>query len=210
MHPELETIRRAIERATVGMNITELDWRPKGKWSSAEVLQHLALTYSGTAKGMRRVLENGDAKLRRATWKERFFITLVVGVGYFPYGRVAPEQVTPRQSNPEQVLETIYANLSEMDESIGACEKRFGSKAVVLLHPVLGPLSLKQWRKFHRVHCLHHMRQIRNTRVRIQEEWARARFEAVAENAPAAADSKGSHGTGGGAALHESLKDEET
>ena len=210
MHPELETVRRAIERATVGMNITELAWRPKGKWSSAEVLQHLALTYSGTAKGMRRVLQSDDAKLRRATWKERFFITLVVRVGYFPYGRVAPEQVTPRESNPEQVLETICANLSEMDEAVSACEKRFGSKAVVLLHPVLGPLSLKQWRKFHRVHCLHHMRQIRNMRVRIQEEWARARFKAVAENAPAAADSKSSHGTGGGAALHEGLKDEET
>jgi len=172
MHPELETVRKAIERATVGMNIAELAWRPEGKWSSAEVLQHLALTYSGTAKGMRRVLHSDDPKVRPATWKERFSIIVVVEVGYFPFGRQAPEQVTPRESNPEQVLQTIYANLSEMNQAIGECERRFGSKAVVLLHPVLGPLSLNQWRKFHRVHCLHHMKQIRNLRARMMQQKA--------------------------------------
>lgn|SRR5581483_3713102 len=169
MHPELETVRKAIERTTAGMNIAELTWRPKGKWSSAEILEHLALTYSATAKGMHRVLEGGDRKLRSATWKERFFTTVVTGVGYFPFGRIAPDQVTPRESNPEQILEKIYANLSEMDEAVSACEQRFGGKAVVLLHPVLGPLSMKQWRKFHRVHCLHHMKQICNLRAMLRK-----------------------------------------
>ena len=170
MHPELETVRTAIERATVGMNIEELAWHSDGKWSSAEVLEHLALSYSGTAKGMRQVLQGDAPKLRPATWKERFSITVVVEAGYFPAGREAPKQVTPRESNPEQILRRIQANLSEMDKAIGECEQRFGGKAVVLLHPVLGPLSLNQWRKFHRVHCLHHMKQIRSLRARMQEK----------------------------------------
>ncbi len=168
MHPELETVRKAIERATVGMNVEELAWRREGKWSSAEILEHLALTYSATAKGMRRVLQSDDPKVRPATWKERFSITVVVEVGYFPPGREAPLQVTPRESNPEQVLNRIHANLSEMDKTIEECEQRFGGKAVVLVHPVLGPLSLNQWRKFHRVHCLHHMKQICNLRAGMQ------------------------------------------
>ena len=173
MHPESETLRKAIEQATGGMNVCELAWHPEGKWSSAEILEHLALTYSATAKGMRRVLQSDAPQVRPATWKERISITVVVRAGYFPFGREAPGQVTPRESNPALVLSRIHANLSEMDEVIGECERRFGSKAVILLHPLLGPLSLNQWRKFHRVHCLHHLKQIYSLRARMQAEMAK-------------------------------------
>jgi Protein of unknown function (DUF1569) len=174
MHEELETVRAAIERATAGMKVEDLAWHLEGKWSSAEVLEHLALTYSGTAKGMRAAAQNDAPKVRPTTWKERFGIALVVGVGYFPAGREAPRQVTPRESDPERVLEKIQANLSEMDKAIGECEQRFGGRAIVLVHPVLGPLSLNQWRKFHRVHCLHHMKQIRSLRARMQTKTPQA------------------------------------
>jgi hypothetical protein len=169
MHAELETVRTAIERATVGMNSNELAWHPEGKWSSAEVLEHLALTYSGTVKGLRAALQSNAPSVRPATWKERFSAQLVVGVGYFPSGREAPRQVRPRESDPQQILDKIQANLSELDQALEECEQRFGGKAVVLVHPVLGPISLHEWRKFHRVHCLHHMKQIRLLRSRMQQ-----------------------------------------
>jgi hypothetical protein len=38
----------------------------------------------------------------------------------------------------------------------------------VLDHPLLGPFSIWQWRKFHLVHGLHHGKQIRNLARQIQ------------------------------------------
>ncbi|MGZ7099671.1 MAG: DUF1569 domain-containing protein [Candidatus Angelobacter sp.] len=35
-------------------------------------------------------------------------------------------------------------------------------------HPVLGPLTAAEWRKFHLVHGLHHVKQIRSLRERPQ------------------------------------------
>ena len=168
MHSECETVRAAIEQATAGMSTDELVWHPEGKWSSAEVLEHLALSYSGTAKGMRGVLQSDAPKVRPATLKERFSVLVLFGLGYFPEGRKAPKQVTPRGANPAHILNDIQANLCEMDKIISDCEHRFGAKAIVLAHPVLGPINLCQWRKFHRIHCLHHMKQIQALRARIQ------------------------------------------
>ena len=51
-----------------------------------------------------------------------------------------------------------------MDEAIAQCEQRYGSRAMVLDHPVLGPLTARQWRKFHLAHGRHHVKQIRERR----------------------------------------------
>jgi hypothetical protein len=51
-----------------------------------------------------------------------------------------------------------------MDEVIGQCEARFGKRTRVLDHPVLGPLTARQWRKFHWVHGRHHVKQIQKLR----------------------------------------------
>lgn len=174
MHWESETIRAAIQRATAGMELEELCWHPEGKWCTAEILEHLSLTYSGTAKAMRRVFENGGSPaVRLPTWNERIRKAAIVGVGFFPSGRKAPEQVVPRAPDPEHILEKIQTNLTAMDEAISSCEQRFGSGATVLVHPIIGPLTLAQWRKFHRVHCRHHMKQIAVLRTRMKEKTPR-------------------------------------
>ena len=74
MHSESETVRVAIERAIAGMNAEELAWRQEGKWCVAQILEHLSLTYSGTAKGIRGVLQNEAPKIRPSTWKERLSV----------------------------------------------------------------------------------------------------------------------------------------
>ena len=100
MHSESETVRVAIERAIAGMNAEELAWRQEGKWCVAQILEHLSLTYSGTAKGIRGVLQNEAPKIRPSTWKECLSVQVLVGMGYFPRGREAPKQVIPREANP--------------------------------------------------------------------------------------------------------------
>jgi hypothetical protein len=47
-----------------------------------------------------------------------------------------------------------------MDEIIRRAEQRYGRRTRLVDHPVLGPLTARQWRKFHWVHGRHHVAQI--------------------------------------------------
>jgi len=160
MDPYLQELQDAITGATRGMDAAALARRPDGKWSAAEVLEHLCLTYTGSSKGFERCLQEGRPLARTPTLKERVSTLLVTGLGYFPEGRKAPERTVPRGMAAEEVVKTIEIQIAAMDELITQCEARFGRSTRILDHPVLGPLTARQWRKFHLIHAQHHMKQI--------------------------------------------------
>jgi hypothetical protein len=145
------------------MSAEQLRWHPPGKWCAAEVLEHLYLTYTGTIKGFERVLEAGKPLAAKATLKHRFGALVVVGFGYLPAGRKAPKMAEPRGLPAETVGAEIDAKIAAMDEIIARCEEKIG-KGKLLDHPILGPLTAAQWRKFHLVHGRHHAKQIRRLR----------------------------------------------
>jgi hypothetical protein len=66
------------------------------------------------------------------------------------------------------VSEEIGRKIAEMDEIIGRCERELGGGKfrgrAIVEHPILGPLTAGQWRKFHLVHGMHHVKQIRRLR----------------------------------------------
>jgi hypothetical protein len=47
-----------------------------------------------------------------------------------------------------------------MDDALAKCEKQFGNGKKIADHPVLGPIPISGWRKFHLLHTRHHMKQI--------------------------------------------------
>jgi hypothetical protein len=63
----------------------------------------------------------------------------------------------------------------DMDKAIAECEASYGNSTLLLDHPILGPLTADQWRKFHWVHGKHHMKQIRGLRQALQVEEKRMR-----------------------------------
>jgi hypothetical protein len=138
-------------------------WRlcAPGKWSAAEVLEHLYLTYTGTSKGFERVAAAGSPLVTPATWRQRGSALVVLGFRHMPSGREAPKMARPRGLAAEMVRTEIGARISEMDEKIQQSEERFGTKTKLLDHPILGPLTGAEWRRFHLVHGRHHLRQIR-------------------------------------------------
>jgi hypothetical protein len=156
----LRRLQEAVASATRGMNAEELTRHPEGKWSAGEVLEHLSLTYSGTVKGFERCLQAGKLPARPPTLKERVTTALVVEAGYMPGGRQSPERTRPQGKPVEQVLQEIGPQIAAMDEIIRQCETRFGKRTRLLDHPVLGPLTAAQWRRFHWVHGRHHVKQI--------------------------------------------------
>jgi hypothetical protein len=160
MDTRLETLKHALEAAVEGMSSEQLSWHPADKWCAAEVLEHLYLTYAGTIKGFERVMEAGKPLATRASVRQRVRTLVVVGFSHLPEGRKAPAMTQPRGLPVEKVRSEVGATIVAMDAIIAQCEIRFGRGIQLLDHPILGPLTAAQWRKFHLVHGRHHEKQL--------------------------------------------------
>lgn len=160
MDSYLESLQQAIASATRGITAGELRRHPEGKWCAAEVLEHLFLTYTGTVKGCEKCLHAGKPLGSRPTLRQKISTLAVAEFGYFPKGRQSPERACPKGMEPEKVLAEIGPEIVRMDELIAQCERQYGSRIKMMNHPVLGPLTARQWRKFHWVHGRHHVKQI--------------------------------------------------
>jgi hypothetical protein len=159
----LETLQQEIALAIEALSPEQLRRHPLGKWCIVEVLEHLYLTYTGTLKGFERVAAAEKPLATSSTLKQRAQTFVVIGLGYLPSGREAPPVSRPRGTAAETVLAEIGPKIAEMDAAIARCEEKFG-RTQLLDHPILGPLSAAQWRKFHLVHGRHHVKQIRALR----------------------------------------------
>jgi len=174
MHPTVEATWKLIETATAGMSPADLSRHPEGKWSAAEVVEHLLITYSNTAAGLRKVLAKGAPQGTSPTLKNRLAQFTLLTVGYFPGGRKAPAPTVPKGLDPAQVVRAVSQALPEMDKAITECEKAYGGDVKIADHPVLGPLTATQWRKFHYIHAHHHMKQVEALKALASPARARA------------------------------------
>ncbi len=161
MNSYLERLQRELEDATRNADTVALAQAPAGKWSAAQILEHLFLTFKHTSRGLAKCLEQDAPMAARPTLKDRLATILVLNLGYIPSGRKAPERATPRGTPPEEVQPAIVAELQRMASSLDDCERKFGRRAKIMDHPSLGPLTANEWRKFHWAHGRHHARQIR-------------------------------------------------
>ncbi len=164
MDSHLQRLREEIASAIAGLSAEQLSWHPPGKWCAAEILEHLYLTYTGTVKGFERVAAAGKPLGTAQSWAQRGRTLVVVEFGHLPTGREAPPVTRPRGSPLEKVLAEIGPKITEMNDMIARCEEKMGARSKLLDHPVLGPLTASQWRKFHLVHGRHHVKQLRRLR----------------------------------------------
>ena len=163
MNPDLKILLDALRESTDGLSEAQLAWHPEGKWCIAEVLEHLNLSYTGTIKGLEMRLAEGKPKNSKRTLKNAIQQFVVLDIGYFPHGRKAPPVAAPKgMPDCRKIVSTTLANLETMAKLIEQAETRFKSSDIVLDHPVLGPFTVPQWPRFHRVHGLHHVKQIEN------------------------------------------------
>jgi hypothetical protein len=156
----LQRVQDAIAEATRGMDAVQLTRHPEGKWSAAEILEHLDRTYKTTVPHLQKCLDAGQPTASRPTLAQRLAVGIVVGLGYMPSGRKAPEYAVPKGLPPDEVLRNLPVHVVDMDRVLAECERRFGAHCKLANHSILGPLTAQQWRKFHWVHTRHHMKQI--------------------------------------------------
>jgi len=161
LHPDLERCLTILDDCTRGIAPDAARVRVEGRWSIAEIVEHLDRTYSGTAKGFEKCLEAGTPLARNFSLKGKLRAFWVVRLGRFPEGVPAPKHVIPTS---EVDLPTALANarrdLERFDRAAIAARDRFGP-GPVLDHPLIGAFTVDQWLRFHVVHTRHHEKQIR-------------------------------------------------
>lgn len=155
----LEAAWKVMHRATEGMDVDALARHRPGKWSLAEIIEHLTRTFTSTVKLMERQMASGQPDERRRKWSEWIISMVVVRLGYMPSGRKSQESALPQGANPGEVVAGFREALGAMDEAITRCERKFGSGKIAS-HAILGPLTAPEWRKFHLLHTRHHARQV--------------------------------------------------
>ena len=170
MDSRLDALKHSLESAVEGMSSDELRWHLPGKWCAGEVLEHLYLTYTGTIRGLEKVIARGTPLATPPSMRQRALTFVVTGLRYIPTGLEAPGLVRPKGLPPEQVRSEIWEKLAAMDTIIAQCEARFGRDVALLDHPILGALSAAQWRTLHVVHGRHHQKQLVRLRQLTSEE----------------------------------------
>jgi hypothetical protein len=161
MHSSLQQAYDAIDAATRGLTEEQMRRHPEGKWDIAAILEHLSLTYTSTSRVMSKCLVAGKPLATSASIRNRIARLLVVDLSYIPSGRKAPKQVVPTGIGGVEARDAIKTNLKTMDEDLAACEERFGAEVKVADHAILGPIPISEWRKFHLLHTLHHIKQVK-------------------------------------------------
>ena len=164
----LQRALNEIDSATDGISPQQMSWHPaEGKWSACQILEHLSATFETTVGAIRKVVAADQPAAGRATFLQWLSTRVVTDLGYFPSGRPAPAYTLPKGAAPQQVSADIRRHLTAMDAILAEVERRFGAGVKVAAHPILGPFTVTEWRKFHYRHTHHHMKQIQALRPRL-------------------------------------------
>jgi hypothetical protein len=162
--PQLRQCLAIVERATVGAGSESGVRRDPNQWSVAEIVEHLARAYSGTAKGFERCVEKGAPLATPTTIKQKLQQFGLINLGYFPRGRQAPKYIIPTgELDLDAVLKAVRVDLQRLDQAASHALSTLGN-GKMLDHPILGALTVDQWLRFHVVHTEHHARQIAERR----------------------------------------------
>jgi len=167
LSPHLERVRWEAERLTRDFSPDEWRHSRDGQWSASLILEHLLLTFTATTKGLLKTMQAGEPFCREATWRDHAGRFYVLRLGRIPSGLKSAKNITPNQGLPGNNLCAFNDALVAMNTTLDDAERRFGRKTRILEHPMLGPLTAEEWRRFHRAHAEHHFRQIAARRPRM-------------------------------------------
>lgn len=173
VHPLLDEIRDMLAAPLAGSSADELARHPAGdpsRWSAQQVIEHLIATWRMTAAGIEDRVRKARPLKTHPTLRQHALQILICEFGYFPTGGSAPEAVRPAVQPPvsgDQLIARINEALGTMDAMLAHIEPE-AHGAPILNQGLLGPLNVRQWRRFHRAHARHHVDQIERA-IRAQQ-----------------------------------------
>lgn len=168
MHADLEAVAAGFEAALGGRTAEECQRHPGGdarRWNAQQIVSHLVLTYRSTEELLQKRMALGQPAEELETLTQRLAQWVVIGMGFFPKGAKAPEFTLPEKAGwaaktGAELVTELRAGLAGLDRVLVECEAMFGGR-LVGTHFVFGPLTAGEWRRLHRVHGLHHLKQVK-------------------------------------------------
>jgi hypothetical protein len=134
--------------------------RAPGKWSPAQIAEHLALAY----EAMLSELRGGPAmKPRAKPWQQTIFRWVVLP--HILFHRSIPRAASPREMRPAAeagpdrapVLHRLAERAGELERELGRARRAGGG---YLTHPYFGPVPPLKVLRFAGVHLDHHRKQL--------------------------------------------------
>ena len=170
MDKDLLRLREALSGALAGLSSSQTQATPKNhpeKWSIQQVVEHLLRTHQTTVPAIQARIDKRYPTRTRPSLRQRAGQFVVIALGRMPRGRQAPAAVSPalpaKAQSGLELTARVERELGELDRVTAEGEGFFGRRRAVS-HMLFGPMSMQQWRRFHMVHGLHHVRQIQAIR----------------------------------------------
>jgi hypothetical protein len=169
MHAVLERVVSQISSELRGLDAETTQLHPYGfayKWNAQEVVEHLVLGYRLTSTALEHRMNKGRlSRNHKRTYLQWSLQFMILTFGRLPRGVPALDETTPvagsfAAMDGKQLGDHLRQEIDAMDAMFDRCRRKFGMERVAV-HPFLGPLRVDQWRRFHAVHGLHHLEQLR-------------------------------------------------
>ena len=141
----------------------EAHWHraPPGKWTPAQIVQHLAISIDGSGRAFEQRRAKPPMRRRPRPVRQRLAQFVYLDIGLIPSGRPAPAATEPAErpdagAVERQLRDGVARFLALAHELLPARRNDLFVK-----HPAFGDLTLPEWLQFHIRHCAHHAKQIR-------------------------------------------------
>lgn len=129
-----------------------------GKWSPAEVTEHVALVYERTRGLLHSPSPGGVPRLLRPIIRY-LYVRPILRTGRFPANGKAPGAFRPSASPAK--TEDLCARLRATADEFEADVERLASQGEVAVdHPIFGRVKLADSLRFLALHTAHHRRQL--------------------------------------------------
>lgn len=134
------------------------------QWSAQQLVEHLVLALSSAGRLLEARLQKRRPTRARATLLQRILRFNMLRRGRIPRGAPAPPFVRPGllhwpAMDGCELAEALREEMESQDALLNRCAAQFGEGAAAS-HFLLGPLSAKEWRRFHTLHFRHHLEQM--------------------------------------------------
>jgi len=141
----------------------EADWQraPPGKWTPAQIVEHLALGLESSAAAFAGRRAKPPMARRPTTLRAKLGKLFVFGLGRFPPGLRAPEGATPAPRVERAAAEARFRRGLDLWDQVERELLPVRPHDLFVKHPALGDLTMGEWLRFHAIHARHHARQIR-------------------------------------------------
>ncbi len=139
---------------------SEWERGPAGKWTPAQIVEHLALGLTLSAATFQSRRNHAPMKRRRRTPAEQVARLFIFGLRRFPPGRKAPERTTPPPQIDRRAAEAHFLAAIEAWDQVDRALLPERRADLFVKHPRMGDLTVEEWMRFHVIHARHHAKQI--------------------------------------------------